>query len=166
MKKVQFDRTIAYTNRNPLNIRYSKDVTWQGQYKYYVGAFVRFKGFEYGYRAAVKILRSYHLRGIRSIGKIIETWAPQTENNTTAYIKSVLSYLNGVFAIEPKEYCAKTQINLKDREEVINLLMAMTRVEMGANVAQLHSLMGSAYAGYDLAVTSKGFFDYEIIDNC
>jgi hypothetical protein len=158
-------KTLAYRNKNPLNIRYSSKVKWQGQLDNIQG-FVRFSGFSYGYRAAVKILRSYHLRGIRSIGKIIETWAPQTENNTAAYTKSVLSYLNGVFAVEQKEYCARTQINLRDREEVVNLLMAMTRVETGANVAQLHDFKSSAYAGYDLAVTSQGFFDYEIIDNC
>ena len=35
-----------------------------------------------------------------------------------------------------------------------------------ANVAQLHDLKCSAYAGYDLAVTSRGFFDYKLIDNC
>ena len=158
-RKIEFNRTLAYRNRNPLNIRYSKTVTWLKQVGEEKG-FVKFQGFSYGYRAAVKILRSYHLRDIRSIGKIIETWAPQSENNTAAYTKSVLSYLNGVFAVEQKEYCARTQINLSDREEVVNLLMAMTRVEMGANVAQLHDFKSSAYAGYDLAVTAQGFFDY------
>ena len=161
MKKVQFDRTIAYTNRNPLNIRYSKDVTWQGQYKYYVGAFVRFKGFEYGYRAAVKILRSYHLRGIRSIRKIIETWAPRNENDTNSYIKNVVRFMNGAWRIDKDEgdYCARTQINLRDKEMVVQLLYAMTRVEMGANAAQANSFKSSMEAGYDLAVTSIGFFN-------
>ncbi|MBO7051694.1 MAG: hypothetical protein J6W24_03410, partial [Prevotella sp.] len=104
------------------------------------------------------ILRSYAKRDIKSIGKIIETWAPQTENNTKAYVKAVLDYMNGVFAIEPKEYCTRTQINLRDREEVINLLMAMTRVEMGASAAQLHNMKVWASVGYDLAVTTDNFF--------
>ena len=153
----KFDHSTPYLNRNPLNIRCSKSVKWQKQTGMFKG-FVRFESFQWGYRAAVKILRSYHLRGIRSIGAIIETWAPRKENDTKAYIKAVLSYLNGVWAIEPPEYCAKTQINLKDREEVVNLLMAMTRVEMGANAPQLHELKPWAYIGFDLAVTSKDFF--------
>ena len=45
-----------------------------------------------------------------------------------------------------------------DREEVVNLLMAMTKVEMGANAAQLHSLRGDAEWGYDMAVTEPNFF--------
>lgn len=153
----RFDRTIAYYNRNPLNIRYSSKTIWRGQIGMDKG-FVKFTDFQWGYRAAVKILRSYHLRGIRSIGAIIETWAPRTENDTKAYIKAVLNYLNGVWAIEPPEYCAKTQINLKDREEVVNLLMAMTRVEMGAKIQHLQILKPNAYIGFDLAVTSKDFF--------
>ena len=153
----KFDHSTPYLNRNPLNIRYSKSVKWQKQTGMFKG-FVRFESFQWGYRAAVKILRSYHLRGIRSIGAIIGTWAPSSENDTKAYTKTVLDYLNGVWAIEPPEYCAKTQINLKDREEVINLLMAMTKVEMGANAAQLHSLRGDAEWGYDRAVTEPGFF--------
>lgn len=157
MEYNRFERTLAYRNRNPLNIRYSKNVKWQGQ-DGEEGGFVKFGSFSFGYRAAVKILRSYAKRDIKSIGKIIETWAPQTENNTKAYVKAVLDYLNGVFAIEPKEYCARTQINLRDREEVINLLMAMTRVEMGANAAQLHDMKRWAYVGYDLAVTANNFF--------
>ncbi len=158
MSDRHFDRTLAYRNRNPLNIRYSKNVKWQAQIGCEKG-FVVFNSFALGYRAAVKILRSYHLRDVRSIGAIINTWAPRTENDTDKYIKAVLDYMNGVFAIEPKEYCARTQINLRDREEVVNLLMAMTRVEMGANIAQLHKLKDSAYAGFDLAATSKGFYN-------
>ena len=157
MEYNRFERTLAYRNRNPLNIRFCKTVKWQAQ-DGEEGGFVKFGSFSFGYRAAVMILRSYAKRDIKSIGKIIETWAPQTENNTKAYVKAVLDYLNGVYAIEPKEYCARTQINLRDREEVINLLMAMTRVEMGANAAQLHDMKRWAYVGYDLAVTANNFF--------
>ena len=158
-KEKYFNETIAYRNRNPLNIRYSKNVTWLKQVGEEKG-FVKFQGFSYGYRAAVKILRSYHLRDIRSIGKIIETWAPPNENKTDSYVKAVLDYMNGVWSPVPRdpEYCARTQINLRDREEVINLLMAMTRVEMGANAAQLHDMKRWAYIGYDLAVTTNNFF--------
>ena len=159
MEWYRFERTLAFRNCNPLNIRFSKSVKWQGQ-NGEEGGFVKFTSFSYGYRAAVKILRSYAKRDIKAIGKIIETWAPQTENNTKAYVKAVLDYLNGVWRMDNDEgdYCARTQINLRDREEVVNLLMAMTRVEMGANAAQLHDMKRWAYVGYDLAVTTNNFF--------
>ncbi|MBO5613498.1 MAG: hypothetical protein J5905_03230 [Prevotella sp.] len=154
-------RTLAYRNRNPLNIRKSNIVRWQGQTGD-EGGFVRFRGFESGYRAAVKILRSYNLRGIKTIGAIIKTWAPESENDTKAYVRDVLDYMNGVFRLPShggcEEYCARTQINLRDREEVVNLLMAMTRIEMGANAAWIHDLKPLAEVGYDLATTSKDFF--------
>ena len=155
-----FERTIAYRNRNPLNIRYSSKVKWQGQVGMEQG-FVKFSGFSFGYRAAVKILRSYHLRGIRSIRKIIETWAPRNENDTNSYIKNVVRFMNGAWRIDKDEgdYCARTQINLRDKEMVVQLLYAMTRVEMGANAAQANSFKSSMEAGYDLAVTSIGFFN-------
>ena len=155
---IQFNRTIAFRNRNPLNIRYVNTIEWHGQQGNNDG-FVSFKSFVYGYRAAVKILRNYNKRGLCSIEDIVSTWAPRSENNTDAYIKSVADYMNGVFSIILNSYEPSTKIRLKNREEVVNLLMAMTRVEMGANVAQLHALRPSAYVCYDLAVTSMGFFD-------
>lgn len=153
----RFDRTLAVRNKNPLNIRYVNTVKWQGQTGN-GGGFVTFSSFEKGYRAAVRILRSYRLRGLKTISQIISTWAPRSENNTVAYIKAVVDYMNGVFAWDKREYTAESEINLKDREEVKNLLMAMTKVETGANAAQLHYLRQYIYIGYDLAVTSKDFF--------
>ena len=158
MAKSKFESTRAYDNKNPLNIRYNRNNKWQGQTGSDYMGFSKFKAWSYGYRAAVKILRSYQKRGIKSIGDIIANWAPHTENDTKAYTKAVLEYLNGVFAIEPPEYGAKTCVNLKDREEVVNLLMAMTRVEMGANAAQIHYMKPYAYMGYDLAITRPDFF--------
>ena len=158
-KEKYFNETIAYRNRNPLNIRYSKNVKWQGQVGEEKG-FVKFLDFQWGYRAAVKILRSYHLRGIRSIRDIISTWAPRNENDTNSYIKNVVRFMNGAWRIDKDEgdYCPRTQINLRDREMVLQLLYAMTRVEMSANAAQSHSLRGDAEWGYDKAVTTPGFF--------
>ncbi len=159
MSDRHIERTLAYRNQNPLNIRLAKTVKWQGQTGQ-EGGFVKFERFSYGYRAAVKILRSYHIRGIRSIRDIISTWAPRSENDTESYIKNVVRIMNEVWRIDLDEgdYCAKTQINLKDRDMVISLLLAMTRIETGANAAQAHRLKASAEAGYDLAVSSTGFF--------
>ena len=154
---MNFRDTLAFRNRNPLNMRYSRNQTWEGQIGE-SGGFVKFKEFYYGYRAAVIVLRNYKKRGIRSIYKIISTWAPPNENDTGAYIKTVVDFMKGRWGTEPREYDAKTLINLCDREEVVNFLMAMTKVEMGANGAQLHMLKSDIEWGYDKAVSSKGFF--------
>ena len=153
----KFQDSIAYRNRNPLNIRYSEKITWQGQDKSYKGTFVRFNRFSMGYRAAVKILRSYHLRRIRTLGAISETWAPRSENNTVAYIKAVEQFMSPRQS-EPYVVDSTTKIDLKNRTLVVQLLLAMTKVEMGANAAQVHSMRTYAELGYDLAVSSPKFF--------
>ena len=156
MSDRHFDRTLAYRNRNPLNIRYSNKVKWQGQEGQNKG-FVKFCAFSMGYRAAVKILRSYHLRRIRTLGAIIETWAPRSENNTMAYIKAVEQFMSPRQS-EPFSVDYDTEIDLKNRDLVVQLLLAMTRVEMGANAAQVYSMRTYAEMGYDMAVTAPGFF--------
>ena len=153
---IAFNRRLPYVNRNPLNIRYSNKVKWQGQEGQNKG-FVVFNSFSMGYRAAVKILRSYHLRRIRTLGAIIETWAPRSENNTVAYIKAVEQFMSPRQS-EPYVVDSTTKIDLKNRDLVVQLLLAMTRVEMGANAAQVHSMRTYAELGYDLAVTTKDFF--------
>ena len=157
----KFQDSIAYRNRNPLNIRYSEKITWQGQDKSYKGTFVRFNRFSMGYRAAVKILRSYHLRDIRSIRDIVRTWAPPNENKTDQYIKNVVHFMNRMYECNeaPPEYCARTQINLRDKKEVVKLLLAMTETEMGANTAQILSMREYAELGFDMAVTAPGFYN-------
>ena len=153
---IAFNRRLPYVNRNPLNIRYSNKVKWQGQEGQNKG-FVVFNSFSMGYRAAVKILRSYHLRRIRTLGAIIETWAPRSENNTVAYIKAVEQFMSPRQS-EPYVVDSTTKIDLKNRDLVVQLLLAMTRVEMGANAAQVHSMRTYAELGYDLAVSSPKFF--------
>ncbi len=155
-KEKYFNETIAYRNRNPLNIRYSKNVKWQGQEGEWKG-FVRFSAFSMGYRAAVKILRSYAKRGIKTMGAIIETWAPRSENNTVAYIKAVEQFMNNCLNVNDTPSATK-HLNLRNREEVVSLLLAMTKVEMGANAAQILSMRTYAEMGYDMAVTTPGFF--------
>ena len=153
----RFDKSLSYKNMNPLNIRYDRKTNWFGSKLKGHGGFVVFAAFSFGYRAAVMILRSYRKRGIKTMGAIIETWAPRSENNTVEYIKAVRQFM-GVRQSEPFSVDYDTEIDLRNRELVIQLLLAMTRVEMGANAAQVHSMRTYAELGYDLAVSSKGFF--------
>ena len=77
-------------NCNPGNIRTTKD-KWQGlRPDQNDPEFFQFVSTEYGYRALIRTLQNYHRRhGCRSIAEYINRWAPNCENNTTAYIKSV-----------------------------------------------------------------------------
>ena len=153
----KFQDSLAYRNCNPLNIRFSKDTNWMGSRLKGSQGFVVFAAFSFGYRAAVMILRSYAKRGLKTVPQIIETWAPRSENNTVAYIKTVLDNLSERQS-EPFTVNENTEIDLRNRDLVVQLLLAMTRVEMGANAAQVHSMRTYAELGYDLAVSSKGFF--------
>lgn len=158
MSSRNFDQTLAYVNMNPLNIRFDKKTNWFGSKLKDRKGFVQFCSFSYGYRAAVMILRSYAKRNVRTLGEIIESWAPRSENDTEAYIKAVLSFMNPRQS-EPFLVERETMIDLKNRYLVVQLMLAMTRVEMGANTAQVARLRGWAELGYDLAVTTKKFFE-------
>ena len=157
MSNRNFDQTLAYVNMNPLNIRFDRKTNWFGSRLKDKRGFVQFAAFSYGYRAAVMILRSYAKRGLKTVSQIIETWAPRSENDTEAYIKSVLSFMSPRQS-EPFTVTADTEIDLKNRELVLQLLLSMTKVEMGANAAQVHSMLTYAELGYDLAVSSPKFW--------
>lgn len=76
---------MKYKN-NPLNIRVGSN--WFGLAGSRNG-FCEFDSVAYCIRASLMILRSYSLRGIVTIGDIIRTWAPPSENNTNSYVSFV-----------------------------------------------------------------------------
>ena len=87
-------------NNNPLNIRHSAD-RWKGARKEQTDpSFVQFKTMAYGYRAAWRTLQTYYERFCMqskpfTVRNIISRWAPPTENDTEAYIRTVLR-LSGI----------------------------------------------------------------------
>ena len=78
-------------NNNPLNIIKNKSQTWLGETN--LGGetrFCQFSSMQYGLRAALKVLRTYYNKhGCKTIRQIICRWAPETENQVAAYIKTV-----------------------------------------------------------------------------
>ena len=82
--------TSSARNNNPGNIRKSKD-PWQGLAERQTdAAFFVFKSPMYGIRALARVLITYQdKKKLRTIKDIIRRWAPQTENDTNAYIISV-----------------------------------------------------------------------------
>lgn len=76
-------------NNNPLNIRIGNK--WKGlKTPNTDGAFDQFISVQWGYRAAFIILRNYiNKHKCNTVRKIISRFAPSSENNTAAYIKTV-----------------------------------------------------------------------------
>lgn len=79
---------------NPGNLRISK-IKWQG--KVTPSADPEFETFispEMGIRAMAKDILTGYRRGEDTVAKIIAAWAPPSENNTGAYVKTVAASMN------------------------------------------------------------------------
>jgi len=144
--------TRGQRNNNPLNIRHSKD-KWQGAATTQTDkSFVQFESMAYGYRAAWKILDTYCLtfrreRKVYNVRNIIARWAPPSENDTEAYIRTVvkLSGLGGNENIpRPNRYR-----NFERLEKTARLIAAMTSVECGIRWHEVD--WDAIWQGYDLA---------------
>jgi len=116
-------------NNNPLNIIKSKSQIWLGETN--LGGethFCQFSSMQYGFRAALKLLRTYYSKyGCTTISRIIRRWAPETENNVQAYIRSVCQ-MTGIGATTPLP-------PMKEETKVVwcDIVLAMATVECGLN---------------------------------
>ncbi len=118
-------------NNNPLNIRHNTDL-FQGEIKGNDKLFKTFSSMPYGYRAAFVTLATYLLRDWNTIEKIISHWAPPSENNTQAYISTVVKY-SGVAADEV--------LTATNGDKYILIVSAMSFVENGvtADINQIRA---------------------------
>lgn len=126
-------------NNNPLNIRIGN--AWRGEVANPTDpSFEQFKTMQYGLRAGFVLLRRYinHYRRT-TVPEIIKAWAPAHENNTNAYIKSVLAHtgLNSA-----------SVISFNDMRTMCLLVQAMCKVECGVIIP-----LETIEQGYDLATT-------------
>lgn len=113
--------TRGVRNSNPGNIRKSKD-QWEGAIGD-DGEFVIFDSPESGVRALSKNLLSYGRQGYDSIEKIINRWAPPNENDTKAYIDSVVA-ATGITATQ--------SLDLSDPDTLSSLAQAISFHETGS----------------------------------
>lgn len=113
--------TRGARNANPGNIRKSKD-QWEGAIGD-DGAFVIFDSPESGVRALAKNLQSYGRQGYDSIEKIINRWAPPSENDTKSYIDSVVA-ATGIHATQ--------SLDLSDPDVLASLSEAIGYHETGS----------------------------------
>jgi hypothetical protein len=136
-------------NNNPLNIRHSAD-QWQGVRQEQTDkSFVQFKSMAYGYRAAWKTLQSYYNRFCQqskpfTVRNIIHRWAPPNENDTQAYIRTVVQ-LSGIG--EEENLLPPKDVNSYIR--LSGLLAAMTCMECGIRMNQVDT--EAIFYGYKLA---------------
>lgn len=108
---------------NPMSIRKSK-TPWIGEV--IPGEdeeFCQFESFVYGIRAGCLILRAYyHKYGLFTVRKIINRWAPPSENDTSSYQACVADDI-GVGLDD--------SMNLSDINSLIALAKAIIRHEQG-----------------------------------
>ena len=116
-------------------------------------SFVQFETMAYGYRAAWKVLETYWKRFKEkregfTVKNIIARWAPPDENDTEAYVRTVLT-LSGLGGNEnlPRPFKG-IAVDKLDR-----LLAAMTCVECGVRLAEVDQ--AAIVEGYGLAFPGK-----------
>lgn len=135
MRKTELPRGLR--NNNPGNIRRNSDVFQGEKVPSSDKAFKQFKTMPYGYRAVFCILRTYYRNySLKTIRQLIGRWAPENENNTSAYVSLVSSY-SGIPADDP--------IDIRSREQMIRIVAAMSRVENGRE-----AVMSDVMAGWNL----------------
>lgn len=142
-------RPRGIRNNNPLNIRHSKN-QWQGTATTQTDKdFVQFQSMAYGYRAAWRTLNTYYQKLKErkkhfTVENIIRRWAPPTENDTPAYIRTVLT-LSGIGG---QENLLPPQ-NVMGYERLSRLIAAMTVMENGIRMSQVDT--EAIFQGYRLA---------------
>ena len=126
-------------NNNPLNIR--KGNNWKGEKKVQVDkAFEEFESMQMGLRAGFIILRNYQRTSLapkmraNTIRKIINRWAPASENNTLRYIDLVAKRSG----LNPDELIA-----YRDKPRMLAVVEAMCFVECGQAIDK--DIISSAY---------------------
>lgn len=88
IKKEAMKLTRGYRNNNPGNIRKTLK-KWLGEVDGKDKDFKTFESMPYGYRALFALLREYMSKGYDTIEKIINRYAPVSENATESYINTV-----------------------------------------------------------------------------
>lgn len=112
--------SIASRNNNPFNIRSGED--WQGlSAQQDDSGFAKFDDPVMGVRAGAKLFNTYADKyNINTIEKLLNRFAPSTENDTQNYIKNV---------VEQSGYKADEPIDLKDPQVQSKLLPIIARME-------------------------------------
>jgi len=111
-------------NRNPGNIRKSKD-RWKGLAMLQSDpAFFIFEAPLWGIRAMAAILGNYQARNrLKSLAQIIGRWAPADENDTAGYVAAVAKEMG----VDPRAH-----LDLQDRAILRGLIAGIIHHENGS----------------------------------
>ncbi|MDO4930264.1 MAG: structural protein P5 [Bacteroidales bacterium] len=121
------NENLGCANRNPLNIRYVSTNHWLGLHPATpnVKGFCKFIAPDYGYRAAVVLLKNYITRyGCDTPEKVIARWAPPSENRTALYVACVC----GRSRLRPDETLST------EGPQIGRLIAAMAKQETGMHI--------------------------------
>lgn len=126
-------------NNNPLNIRVGNK--WVGEVQDPTDpAFEQFTCMPYGLRAAFVVLRRYiDVYKLNTISRIVSRWAPNSENNTLAYIRRVSNSM---------KYDADAPLSYQDKQKMFAMVKAMVQVECGRAVDDVDIEAGYILAQY------------------
>lgn len=119
-------------NNNPGNLRITNS-TWKGKIPVSQntdGQFEQFKQYRYGIRALRVLLLKYQKDGRNTITKIINRYAPQTENPTESYIDFV----------EKRTQFGRNKTLVFSESQLDKLVEAITTFENGALVVTTEDL--------------------------
>lgn len=130
----------GYRNNNPLNIDYYNMYgkmanDWKGQIgvepltdKIERQRFAQFQTMEYGYRAALILLRNYIKNyNLHTIGAIINRWAPaEDSNDPVSYANRVCNIINNTWAAN---ITPATVVSRNDRTLLCRIAYGMSVVE-------------------------------------
>lgn len=124
-------------NCNPGNIRITKD-KWQGLREEQTDkSFFQFTEMKWGYRALIRTLQNYRKRhGCMTIADFINRWAPETENNTSGYIKRVCTEMEVPSTFVP---------DVDDKDTMCAFAAAISQVENG-----VPAVMADVESGWQL----------------
>ena len=108
---------------NPGNLRLSKD-KWQGLRPVQADReFFQFTEMRWGYRALMRTLQNYRRKHkCHTVADFITRWAPECENNTGAYIRSVCRDMQVPSAYVP---------DVDDKATLTAMAAAISKVENG-----------------------------------
>ena len=123
---------------NPLNLRYSSHIQWQGQQGNCNG-FVVFRSMFFGWLAALKNART-KIRRCKSktitIRDLITIWAPPIENSTENYISFVCQFMNKLgFSVSDDTFFGEPENTESSKKFWISFFSAMYQVENGVPLA-------------------------------
>lgn len=125
--RTDFPRGIR--NNNPGNLKMTNPQQgWRGALALSEnsdGVFEQFDSYHFGLRAMLKLMTNKISAGHSSIRKLIEVWAPRTENNTESYISHMESR-TGIPQNQP--------ISIYDRDRLFLLAKAIEYHENGMEV--------------------------------